>query len=124
MDVAEARAELASLVEADSTPKLSIEDLDRLLNAARVVDEDGYAPVEDGWTPTWNLNYAAYHGWKRKLAKCGGFVDISTDGHNQRLSQVRDHCKEMVEQFRRQQVYSAELDAPDYRRRRRLLPTP
>lgn len=120
MDLAEARAELATLIEADAHPTLSIEELDRLLGNARVLDEDGNAPDDDDWVPTWNLAFAAYRGWQRKLAKCGDMVDISTDGHSQRLSQVRDHCKDMIEQYRRQQVWSVALETP--RRRRSVLP--
>ena len=55
----EARTRLGSMVSASTPPVLDQAALDAALDAARVVDSDGRAPVDDGYVETFDLNYAA-----------------------------------------------------------------
>lgn len=59
MDREKARQRLADMVSASTPPALSDADLNAALDAARIVDPDGRAPISPGYVETFDLNYAA-----------------------------------------------------------------
>lgn len=50
---------LAAMVEAATSPTLSDDDLRTALAAAVIPDKTGSRPGDTGWTPTWDLEWAA-----------------------------------------------------------------
>jgi hypothetical protein len=79
MTEAQARARIEDETAWNSAPALSVEEVDRLLEAARVTDEDGLEPGEVGYTDTWNeagVYRAVAMGFRWKAAKVSGSVDL------------------------------------------------
>lgn len=58
-DEEELRAWLGATAAVDVAPTLSPEQVTAAVNASRVVDAEGRAPVDPDWVPTWNGYYAA-----------------------------------------------------------------
>ena len=85
----EAITALSGLVAADVG-----DDWDALasaLAASRLVDETGLAPVDEGWTPTWDLNYAAFVFLERRatlmvLRDEGGVSSFTSEGSSFTMS--------------------------------------
>ena len=109
MLLADAQAELSSLVAADAEPTLSSEELQRLLNQSLVVDAERRSPGHPLYVPTWNLNYAAMKGWQLKAAKSAEVVGVSTDGQSVQADQLFEHCLTMMRMFRDKLAFSIEL---------------
>ena len=78
----------------DVDPALSEDDLNELLGAAAVEDANGFAPVNEEWTPTHDLNAAAVAGWLIKAGRAAATVDEPTAGVV--TSKVFDNCREMA----------------------------
>ena len=55
----ELRAWLGATAAVDVAPTLSDQQVTAAMNASRIVDGEGHAPVDDGYVPTWNGWYAA-----------------------------------------------------------------
>ena len=55
----ELRAWLGATAAVDVAPTLTPEQVQAAIDASRVVDSEGRAPVDAGWVPTWNGYYAA-----------------------------------------------------------------
>lgn len=75
----EALARLGRMTASDQRPVLPADELDDLLDAARVADRDGNLVTDPGYVPTWNLNAAAAEGWRRKAGKVAGDFTFSAD---------------------------------------------
>jgi hypothetical protein len=101
MDAATARVRLAAMTAWDSEPTLSSPELDMLVELAQRADSDGLAPSDADWTPTYDLNAAAREGWLWKAARAASKFDVTTDGQSVSRSQMKDHCDEMAEMYRK-----------------------
>ncbi len=106
MTEAEALARLKRMTDADSEPTLTDDDLADCIAMSRLVDVNGLAPSESGWTPTYDLNRGAAEGWRRKAGKLAMRFDFATDGQQFQRSQAVEHCERMAEQYRRRIVSS------------------
>ncbi len=85
MDRTQARTTLAGMVSASTPPVLSDADLNAALDAARVVDSEGRAPVDTGYVETFDLNYAAAEALDMRadqmvLTDTGGLTSFTADG--------------------------------------------
>lgn len=85
MNREEARTRLAEMVSASTPPVLSSADLDAALDAARVVDSDDRAPVDEGYVETFDLNYAAGEAFDMKADRAtatdvGGLESFTSEG--------------------------------------------
>jgi len=81
----EARTRLGSMVSASTHPALSDDQLDEFLDAARIVDTDGRAPIDDGYVETFDLNYAAAEAFEAKATAAlagdtGGLESFTSEG--------------------------------------------
>jgi hypothetical protein len=101
MDETEARAALEDMIAPSSTPILTTDEVDRLLEWAKRGDIDGYSPTDTGWTPTWDLEGAARKAWITKAGKVAGLFPFSTDGQSYQRDQMHRMCLEMADQYRR-----------------------
>lgn len=86
------RAKISRMVDADSEPVLSAEDLDDLIDAAARPDAYGLYRNDGAWTPTWDLNAAAAEGWARKSSKAANKFNFSEDGQRFDRAQIYAHC--------------------------------
>lgn len=99
MNTAEALDAVDDLCPFDDDPALSVSQQDRLLKLAATVDDEGRTPIDEEWTPTYDMRgvyFAARDGWIMKKARVAGRFDFSTDGQMFKRSQFSDHCDEMV----------------------------
>lgn len=84
-DEEELRAWLGATAAVDVAPTLSPEQVSAAINASRVVDAGGRAPVDPGWVATWNGYYAAHLLFKQKatlavVTKVAGVQSFSSEG--------------------------------------------
>lgn len=66
-------------------PEITAEDITDALNQSKVVDEDGRAPIDDGYVETFNVHYAAslLFDLKADLAvasDAGGIQSFTSEG--------------------------------------------
>jgi len=99
MTESEALGLLSRLVQADTEPTLSPEELADCLFLARCVDESGLAPSDPDWTPTWDLNKAAAEGWRRKAAKVVTAYDVQADDAKLSRSQMFKQFMQMAKLY-------------------------
>ena len=84
-DVGQATAWLESMVSPGTTPTLPDGAVMAALDASRVVDADGRAPVDSEYVPTWNGWYAAALLLEQKAAiatvtRTGGVQSFTSEG--------------------------------------------
>lgn len=85
MDRDTARLRLADMVSASTPPVLDDNALDTALEAAKVVDPTGRAPIDDGYVETFDLNYAAAEAFEAKAIRAaatdtGGLESFTSEG--------------------------------------------
>ena len=97
----EATARLTEMCAADYDPTLSAADLTRLLAMAARPDEYDLAPTDDGWTPTYDLSYAATEGWRWKAGRVAERVGFNLDGGTVHRQHLFTHCMEMSKFYSR-----------------------
>lgn len=90
MTEAEARALIEDETAWSSAPALSIAEVDRLLERARITDEAGLEPDEIGYVPTYDqssVNAAIAMGFRMKAAKVSGQYDLRAGDVDMKRSQ-------------------------------------
>lgn len=68
----QATAQLRGMCAADVEPALSEDDITALLSRAAVADQEGNAPADEDWVPTYSLimlNASAAEGWRWKAGR-------------------------------------------------------
>ena len=85
---------LKQLTAWDIEPTLTEDDLTELLHTASLEDANGLAPLNEEWTPTYDLNAAASQGWLLKAAKAASMTDEPTAGIV--TSKIFDNCRSMA----------------------------
>lgn len=85
----------------DTEPELSEDDLEASLAAAALTDEDGLAPSDEDWKPTYDLNAAAASAWLVKAARASPLIEVDPPGSGVVTSKVFDNCRSMA------RIYSA-----------------
>lgn len=101
MTEAEAIAELADLCDATVYPLLTTDELTLIVRRVAIVDEGGRLPADTGWLGAYDLNRAALAGWRKKMGKASGDFGFSADGARFDRNQVIEHCRLMVDEYRR-----------------------
>lgn len=76
---------LEQMIQPGTTPVLPPGSVEQALDASQVVDADGRAPVDDGYVPTFNVNYAAALLLEQKaslviVTRVGGVSTWSSEG--------------------------------------------
>ena len=97
---------LKQLTAWDVAPELTEDDLEECLAGVALEDLNGFAPINEEWTPTYDLNAAAAQAWLIKAARAAATVDEPTAGVV--TSKVFDNCRAMAKMFagRRSSVVS------------------
>lgn len=96
MNEAEARAFIELHLQPDVDPTLATDEVSQLVPFAASVDEDGFEPGEDDWTPTYSVrgcHYAIAEGYQVKYAKAVGRFSFTTDGQTFTRNQTLDHIE-------------------------------
>lgn len=92
---------LKKLTAWESEPTLTEDELEELLEAAGLIDGDGFAPGEEDWTPTYDINKAAADAWLIKAARAASLVEVDPPESGIVTSKVFDNCRTMA------RIYSA-----------------
>lgn len=90
---------LKQLTAWDAAPELTEDELEECLAGVALEDASGFAPVNEEWTPIYDLNAAAAQAWLIKAARAAATVDEPTAGVV--TSKVFDNCRSMVKMFAR-----------------------
>lgn len=98
-DATLARARLSIMVAATSRPTITPEELDLLMDAHRIPDDDGRLPSDPGWTPTWDLNRAAAEGWRWKAGRVAGDFNFSADDASYSKGDVMARCESQARYY-------------------------
>jgi hypothetical protein len=88
----------------DTTPALTETELDDLLSNSSMTDKDGFAPLDEEWTPTYDLNAAASAGWLIKAGRTTSTTETEPDSINV-TSKIFDNCRTMA------RIYKAKCTA-------------
>lgn len=81
----------------DAEPALTEEELGDTLAEFALRDANGLAPINEEWTPTYDLNSAAAQAWLIKSARAAATVDEPTAGVV--TSKVFDNCRHMARMY-------------------------
>ena len=81
----------------DVEPALTEDELGDTLAAFALEDANGLAPINEEWTPTYDLNSAAAQAWLIKSARAAAMVDEPTAGVV--TSKVFDNCRAMARMY-------------------------
>ena len=76
------------------------------LEVSKRPDEYGFRPTDTGWTPTYDLDYAAAEAWDYIAAENACDFDFAADGSDYKRSQAHQHALERATYFRRRVVHS------------------
>lgn len=95
----EAKARLERMTDASTDPQLAEEDLDDLLAMARRMDAGGLPPSDDDWVPTYDLNFAAAEGWRRKAGRAAALFNHGVDGASFQRSQIYSQCLVQAKEY-------------------------
>jgi hypothetical protein len=99
MDRTVALTRLTNMVAASERPVLSLDDLDALLAAWAVPDQDGRLPQDPTWSGTWDLNAAAADGWRWKAGRVAGDFTFSADDASFSKGDVMAKCLQMADEY-------------------------
>ena len=98
---------LKALTAWDSEPVLTEDDLAQALAAAALTDAAGLEPLNEEWSPTYDLNAAAAQGWLLKAAKAASIVDEPSAGAV--TSKVFDNCRKMAGLYAAKRTFAARI---------------
>ncbi len=95
----EAIEKLKLLTAWDLEPVLSEAELGEALANYAIADSQALAPVNEEWSPTYNLNAAAAHAWMIKAARAAATVEIDPPLSGIVTSKVFENCRSMARIF-------------------------
>jgi hypothetical protein len=75
-------------------PALTEDDLNAALGGAALKDAAGLEPLNEEWTPTYDINTAASAAWLIKAARAAAMVDEPTAGVV--TSRIFENCRAMA----------------------------
>lgn len=85
----------------DTTPVLTATELDELLTQSSLTDAAGLAPLDEGWTPTYDMNSAASAGWMIKAGRSSDLTEVDPPGSGIMTSQVFQNCLTLARLYAR-----------------------
>jgi hypothetical protein len=91
----------------DVEPALTEDDLAASLAVAAIVDITGLEPLNEEWTPTYDLSAAAADAWLTKAAKSAATTDEPTAGAV--TSKVFDNCQKMAKLYTGMKIVSIRI---------------
>lgn len=100
---------LKQLTAWDAEPQLTEDELEELLAGAALEDANGLAPLNEEWTPTYDLNSAAAQAWLIKAARAASLVEVDPPESGIVTSKVFDNCRAMARIYAAKRKISASL---------------
>ena len=96
---ADAAARIGRMTDSAVKPLLDAGDLSDLVALAKRADRYRRFPSDASWEPTYDYDYAAAEGWRRKASRVAGAFSFTADGSTFNKNEVFDHCMSMAEKF-------------------------
>lgn len=94
-----------------TTATYSDADIQAVIETYPLTDADGFAPDQDNWTATYDLNAAAAEIWDEKGAAIAHLHDFSADGGTYHRSQTVEQYAQMARKYRsRRSFKSVEME--------------
>ena len=90
-------------------PTLVETDLDDLLVQFSLADANGFAPLDEQWSPTYDLNSAAAAGWMIKAGRASELTEVDPPGSGIMTSKVFDNCRSMARMYSAKKRMSASV---------------
>jgi hypothetical protein len=90
--------ELKMLTDWATEPSLTETEVSGILDAAALADEAGFAPGDDGWDPTYDLNRAASRVWLVKAARAASLTEADPET-GKPTSIIFENCRRMAAHF-------------------------
>jgi len=87
---------LKALTAWDTEPALAETEVEDILDAHAIVDEDGLAPADENWKPTYDMNKAAANAWLVKAARASALTEEDPPGSGIYTSKVFENCRSMA----------------------------
>lgn len=84
----------------ETEPALADGEIDELLASAALEDAAGLEPLNEEWTPTYDLNAAAAAGWLIKAGRASELTEVDPPGSGIVTSKVFDNCRAMARIYR------------------------
>lgn len=81
-------------------PTLADAEIDELLIQFGLEDTNGLAPLNEEWTPTYDLNAAAGAGWLIIADRASELVEVDPPGSGIVTSKIFDNCCRMATIYR------------------------
>lgn len=75
-------------------------EIQTIITLYPLVDSEGFAPDQDNWTPTYDLNAAAAHIWEEKASGRTQNFDFSADGGSYQRSQSYEMAMKQARYYR------------------------
>ena len=91
----------------DADPALTEDELGELLAGAALEDASGFAPLNEEWTATYDLNTAASQAWLIKAARAAATVDEPTAGVV--TARVFENCRAMARIYAGKRIASVPM---------------
>lgn len=83
----------------DTAPALTEDELDEVLAGAALEDAAGFAPPDEEWTPTYDLNAATASAWLIKAGRASSTTETAPDSFYV-TSKIFDNCCRMAAIYR------------------------
>lgn len=77
-------------------PTLFEDDLEEAMAANALEDANGLAPLQEEWTPTYDLSAAAAAAWLIKAGRANALVEVDPPESGIVTSKVFDNCRAMA----------------------------
>lgn len=90
---------LKKLAAWETEPALSEDEINELLAAASLEDREGRAPVNEEWTPTYDLTAAAASAWLIKAGRASSTTEVDPESFYV-TSKIFDNCCRMAGIYR------------------------
>lgn len=94
----------------DSEPALTEDELGATLDAFAREDINGLAPINEEWTPTYDINAAAAQAWLVKAARASTLTEVDPPGSGIVTSKIFDNCRAMARIYGAKKQMSVRLN--------------
>jgi hypothetical protein len=92
---------LEELIANDTEPILPAGTVEDLLERYAIADQSGYAPIEEDWTPTYDMNRAAAAGWRIKAGRVAADYNVTVEGRGLERHQMVTSFLDMAKAYAR-----------------------
>ena len=84
----------------DTEPLVSEDDLENVLEARSIADQNGALPGSEEWIPTYDQGAAAADVWLIKAARAAALTEVDPPESGIVTSKVFDNCMRMARYYR------------------------